>query len=70
MSYRQVAVMLFTVQCKSLGVMLKTKPSTISLLLHVTVKLESPKSTPMSSGDGGGAGGRKIHDKCRISFTA
>ena len=50
--------MLFTVQCKSLGVMLKLKASTISLLLHVTVKLVSPKLTLMISGATGGAGGR------------
>ena len=62
--------MLFTVQCKSLGVMLKLKPSTISLLLHVTVNLESPKLTPVISGDRGGPGGRKIHDTFRIGFTA
>lgn len=71
MSYGQMAVvMLFIVQRKSLGVMLKLKPSTISLLLHVTVKLESPMLTPIISGGRGGAGERESHDKYRFNFTA
>ena len=61
MSYGQMAVvMLFIVQRKSLGVMLKLKPSTVSLLLHVIVKFESPKLTCVTSGGRGGAGGRNI----------
>ena len=63
--YEQVTVvMLLLVQLKSLGVMLKVKPSTVSQLpgvsLHSTVKITPTVNlTPVIVGAGGGAGERE-----------
>ena len=59
--------MLLLVQLKSLGVMLKVKPSTVSQLpgvsLHSTVKLTpAVKLTSVIVGAGGGSGERETHD--------
>ena len=70
--YEQVAVvMLLLVQFKSLGVMLKVKPSTLSQLpgvsLHSTVKLTTAvKLTFVIVGAGGGAEGRETHGTVSI----
>ena len=70
--YEQVTVVvLFVVQLKSLGVMLRLKPSTVSQLpgvsLHSTVKLTPAVNlTSVMVGAGGGAGGRATHHGMKV----
>ena len=71
--YEQVTVVIvLLVQLKSLGVILKVKPSTVSQLpgvsFHSTVKLTpAVKLTSVMVGVGGGAGERKR--ECKISWS-